>query len=381
MADEDLEDLEVERLQAELEDERHELHGEMLRAKRNADTVTAEMRADVELLLQAFGIPFVHSPSEAEAQCVFLAEARLVDAVATDDSDALVFGAREVYRHLFSDDHMVECYTAARVEQKLGMGKGDLISLAMLLGCDYTLGVHGVGIVNGLEIIRAFKPCGLLEGSSDAEAWTNEFRSLQVWAENVADHVQDSAGVEPGDRKSVANFKKLHHNFRRQWSFPSKFPDPEVQAAFVHHNVDRSLEPFSWGSVDTDQVVRRLMQATDLDESKVRERLDPALRKYTDALRQPRITEYMVPTGIGDVALVRSNRMRDALRGLRGEASPERSATPPHRKRRRRQTAAAEVAADNGDPTVAEVQHPSSETAHRWKLRPSEDTAIELDLD
>ena len=29
------------------------------------------------------------------------------------------------------------------------MRQDQLIVLAMLLGCDYTLGVHGVGIVNG----------------------------------------------------------------------------------------------------------------------------------------------------------------------------------------------------------------------------------------
>ena len=71
-------------LAAELEDERQELRSEVRRAKRGADTVTPEMQADIECLLEAFGIPFVHAPAEAEAQCAFLVEARLVDAVASD---------------------------------------------------------------------------------------------------------------------------------------------------------------------------------------------------------------------------------------------------------------------------------------------------------
>ena len=83
-----------------------------------------------------------------------------MDAVASDDSDVLVFGAREVYRRLFSEDHMVECYTGVRLEARLGLVQGDMVALAMLLGCDYSLGVHGVGIVNGLEIVRAFGPTG-----------------------------------------------------------------------------------------------------------------------------------------------------------------------------------------------------------------------------
>eukprot|EP00913_Durusdinium_trenchii_P017107 g16090.t1 len=96
--------LEFQRLAAELEDEHRDLRAEARRAKRGADVVTPEMQADVEALLEALGIPFVHAPAEAEAQCAFLAEAHLVDAVASDDSDVLVFGAREVYRRMFSED-------------------------------------------------------------------------------------------------------------------------------------------------------------------------------------------------------------------------------------------------------------------------------------
>eukprot|EP00439_Symbiodinium_sp_Y106_P080278 s541_g19.t1 len=112
LGDDELEELEFQRLAAELEDEHRELRAEARRAKRGADVVTPEMQADVEALLEALGIPYVHAPAEAEAQCAFLAEARLVDAVASDDSDVLVFGAREVYRRLFSEDGVAEVSVA-----------------------------------------------------------------------------------------------------------------------------------------------------------------------------------------------------------------------------------------------------------------------------
>jgi len=38
----------------------------------------------------------------------------------------------------------------------LGLGINEKIALAMLLGADYTEGVKGVGIVNGMEILQAF---------------------------------------------------------------------------------------------------------------------------------------------------------------------------------------------------------------------------------
>ena len=45
-----------------------------------------------------FGLPFLIAPAEAEAQCAWLDENRLVDGVVTDDSDVFLFGGRCVYR-------------------------------------------------------------------------------------------------------------------------------------------------------------------------------------------------------------------------------------------------------------------------------------------
>lgn len=320
LGDDELEELEFQRLAAELEDEHRELRAEARRAKRGADVVTPEMQADVEALLEALGIPYVHAPAEAEAQCAFLAEARLVDAVASDDSDVLVFGAREVYRRLFSEDHLVECYSAARLESRLGLLQGHLVVLAMLLGCDYTLGVHGVGIVNGLEIVRAFSP--ERDGMSSLEVWLQRLKDFRSWSQNVANWGEESAGIVDADGKAVAEFKRKHTNFRTQWSFPDDFPSAAVIDAFHRPEVDRSLEPFAWAPVDLRRAVVQLQKSCDLTEEKILERLEPAVRRYEDTLRQPRITEYMIPSDAGDVAVVRSSRMQRALRGLRGE-SPE----------------------------------------------------------
>ena len=38
----------------------------------------------------------------------------------------------------------------------MGLEREDLVALAYFLGSDYCEGVHGVGIVNALEILQAF---------------------------------------------------------------------------------------------------------------------------------------------------------------------------------------------------------------------------------
>ena len=59
-------------------------------AARDADHVTDEMRRDVLHLLQLFGLPFLVSPMEAEAQCATLEQLKLVDGVVTDDRYVVV---------------------------------------------------------------------------------------------------------------------------------------------------------------------------------------------------------------------------------------------------------------------------------------------------
>ena len=93
-------------------------------------------------LLQIMGIPYIDSPSEAEAQCAFLESKGLVDGIITEDSDVFLFGGRKVYRGVFRKK--MESYEMVRVEKELGLGRDKLILLAMFLGSDYTIGIKGV---------------------------------------------------------------------------------------------------------------------------------------------------------------------------------------------------------------------------------------------
>ena len=62
-----------------------------------------DMIAECQELLTLFGLPFITAPAEAEAQCAWLEAAGLVDGVVTDDTDAFLFGAQHIYRHMFED--------------------------------------------------------------------------------------------------------------------------------------------------------------------------------------------------------------------------------------------------------------------------------------
>jgi len=70
-------------------------------------------------LLRLFGVPYVVSPMEAEAQCAYLDMTDQTQGTVTDDSDIWLFGGRRVYKNLFNQDRDVEFYTLDTIETDL----------------------------------------------------------------------------------------------------------------------------------------------------------------------------------------------------------------------------------------------------------------------
>jgi len=74
-----------------------------------------------------FGVPFLVSPMEAEAQCAFLDYTNQTQGTVTDDSDVWLFGGRRVYKNLFNQGRDVELYTIEDIESILGWCISDII--------------------------------------------------------------------------------------------------------------------------------------------------------------------------------------------------------------------------------------------------------------
>jgi len=131
----------------------------------------------------------VDSPSEAEAQCSYLEMNGLVDGVITDDSDVFLFGARHVYRNMFDKGDYAHSFQMRNIEKDMGLDRSKLILMALFLGSDYTLGVRGVGIVNAIEIVRAFETPEALERF---KAWAE---MPDVFMEDASVHYKDGSSI------------------------------------------------------------------------------------------------------------------------------------------------------------------------------------------
>uniref|UniRef100_A0A0W0FY92 XPG-I domain-containing protein n=1 Tax=Moniliophthora roreri TaxID=221103 RepID=A0A0W0FY92_MONRR len=105
------------------------------------------------------------APGEAKVELASMACKGIVDAIITDDSNAIVLGApcvivikdKPTERDLTgSTEHqlMVKVYHAKDIETKLGLTHGDLITYAAIVGNDYDSGAKGIGEMLGLTAAK-----------------------------------------------------------------------------------------------------------------------------------------------------------------------------------------------------------------------------------
>ncbi|MCK5449978.1 flap endonuclease-1 [Candidatus Pacearchaeota archaeon] len=142
--------------------------GEMKKYGGRFVKITEEIIEESKELLAAMGIPVIQSPGEGEAEAAILARAKKVWAAASQDYDAILYGAPYLIRNLTSArrrktaagiyvDIKLELIEFQDVLNKLQIDKDQLICLAILVGTDYNPGgIKGLGQKRALEIVQKY---------------------------------------------------------------------------------------------------------------------------------------------------------------------------------------------------------------------------------
>lgn len=137
----------------------------------------------------------------------------------------------------------MEAYFARDIKRDLALGKHQLVALAMLLGGDYTDGVKGVGIVNGMEILQAFTVDDSEEGVRDG------LQRFRGWLEQL-DGFDGPANAGSDEASKALLFHRKHKSARTRWACPADFPSAAIVKAYLHPAVDKSEAKFSWAKPD-----------------------------------------------------------------------------------------------------------------------------------
>ncbi|CAL0318694.1 unnamed protein product [Lupinus luteus] len=326
-----------------LDQEYINLQNEQRNLERNAESVNSELFTECQELLQMFGLPYIIAPMEAEAQCAYLELAKLVDGVVTDDSDVFLFGARSVYKNIFDDRKYVETYFMEDIEKELGLTREKIVRMALLLGSDYTEGVSGIGIVNAVEVLNAFpEEDGLLKfrqwvespdptilGKLDAKNGSNTKKrgsevvgKINVSKSNIEESALDPHAPEQKESLDCIHeikqtFFHKHRNISKNWHIPSSFPSETVMSAYYSPQVDKSIEPFTWGKPDH-LVLRKLCwEKFGWASQKTDELLLPVLKEYNKHETQLRLEAFY--SFNERFAKIRSKRIKKAVKGITGK--------------------------------------------------------------
>lgn len=240
----------------EYEKELRQLRTQQKKDRRDADEVSQIMVTECQQLLKFFGLPYITAPMEAEAQCAELVSLGLVDGIVTDDSDVFLFGGTRVYKNMFNQAKFVECYLASDLEKEYSLTRSKLVSIAHLLGSDYTEGLPSVGPVTALEILSEFE---------NLEAFSEWWGTVQLG--------QSASSIDT----SSSFRKKLKKNAAKIF-LPNGFPDRRVDEAYLHPEVDHDPSPFAWGVPDLDALRGFLMATIGWSQERTDEVLVPVVK-------------------------------------------------------------------------------------------------------
>ncbi|MEM0475913.1 MAG: flap endonuclease-1 [Candidatus Norongarragalinales archaeon] len=128
--------------------------------------LTDEMIEESKTLLSLLGVPTVQAPGEGEAQCAFMAAQGVVRFAASQDFDALLFGAPRLVRNLAISgrrklphrqiyvDVLPEIIDLNESLAALGISREKLVWIALLCGTDFNEGVRGIGPKKGLKLVK-----------------------------------------------------------------------------------------------------------------------------------------------------------------------------------------------------------------------------------
>jgi len=192
--------------------------------------VTPEMARHLIEDLKKANIPYVVAPYEADAQLVYLERQGVINAIVSEDSDLLVFGAKRLLTKMDQHGQCIEInrkdFCAVREISLTGWTDIEFRHMAIFSGCDYLGGLKNMGLKTAYRMIRQHKTPERV------------IKRLQFDGKDVPDNY-------------LAAFKQAELTFLYQRVFCPKKQDI-VFLTDPDPTVDIDTMPFIGGPVDTE---------------------------------------------------------------------------------------------------------------------------------
>eukprot|EP00026_Physarum_polycephalum_P009814 Phypoly_transcript_09951.p1 GENE.Phypoly_transcript_09951~~Phypoly_transcript_09951.p1 ORF type:complete len:406 (+),score=86.45 Phypoly_transcript_09951:96-1220(+) len=242
---------------------------EALKFAKRSVRVTKEHNEECKKLLRLMGVPVVEAPCEAEATCAALAKAGKVYATATEDMDALTLGTPILIRHLtFSEARKIPIkeISLQKVLEGLKLTEDQFIDMCILLGCDYSESIKGIGPKKSFELIQKYKSI-----------------------EEILKHLDTKKYIVP----EVFPYEAIRDLFK----------NPEV--------IDPATVEFKWVDPDEEGLKKFLVDEKGFNEKRVADSIEK-LKKCKSTTVQSRLTTFF-----GNPTTIKRKRDDDDTKGTK----------------------------------------------------------------
>jgi len=241
---------------------------EIDKQERRLVKVTKEHVAESKKLLDLMGVPYVEALCEAEAQCAQMALEGLVNAVSTEDMDALCFKTPCLLRRLTMPEARklpVQELSYEKLMAVLELTHEEFVDLCILMGCDYVPNIRGIGPKKSFELIKKHKSI-----------------------ENILKAIDQKKYPPPED-----------------WRFA------DARELFLEPEVHKNIDPPKWKSPDVEATVEFLHNEKGFAEERIRNGLK-RLAKSKGKTNQGRMDDFFKMAKV--VSTTKQTPKKDAKR-------------------------------------------------------------------
>jgi flap endonuclease-1 len=142
----------IERMENEQNEE------ERIKLFKRSVVVTATQLNECKEILKLMGLPVVDSVEEADSTCAYLVKNNLAYATASEDMDILTFGSTRLVRNLTSkkNKNKIMEISLNKILEDLDINYDQFIEICILLGCDYSDTIKGIGYKRAYSLIKKY---------------------------------------------------------------------------------------------------------------------------------------------------------------------------------------------------------------------------------
>ena len=135
-------------------DEQNKLEQKKISLLKQSVSINKREIAEAFEIAQLLGVPAFYAKEEADSQCAYLSRNNLVDYVASEDMDLLTFGTNKIIKNFMKNNmHIINLETIL-ADSNLTMN--EFIDICILLGCDYTDTINGIGYKKAYTLIKKY---------------------------------------------------------------------------------------------------------------------------------------------------------------------------------------------------------------------------------